>query len=172
MTISNYDLAVAQMRHALGALIRMLDKAETYVAEADVDPADLLEAKLAPDMRDFVFQVQVATDVARRGIARLAGTEAPSWADEEQSLAELRTRVQNALDYFGTFTAERFDGADSRDIALKLRDKTHEMCGADYLQCFIMPNVYFHLSIAYALLRQNGVELGKRDFLGALTLER
>lgn len=172
MTISNYDLSVAQMRHALGALVRILDKAEAYVEESDIDAETLLEARLAPDMRNFAFQIQVATDVARRGIARLAGTEAPSWEDNEDSLAALRDRVQNTLDYFESFTPEQFDGADSRDIALTLRDGTHEMNGADYIQAFIAPNVYFHISMAYALLRKHGVELGKRDFLGSLGLER
>ena len=172
MTISNYDLAVGQMRHALKGLLHILEKGEAHASESDIDPEVLLEARLAPDMRDFVFQVQVATDVARRGIARLAGTEAPSWPDEEKTFAELRERVQNALDYFETFTADQFEDADGRDIALPLRDQTHEMSGSDYLQCFIHPNVYFHISIAYALLRKHGVELGKRDFLGSLTMQR
>ena len=172
MTISNYDLSVAEMRHALRNLSGILDKAIAHVSDTGMDANELLQAKLAPDMRDFTFQIQVATDVARRGIARLAGTEAPSWADEEKSLEELKRRVQNALDYFEAFKPEQFDGADQRDIQVPLRDKTHEMIGADYLQCFIAPNVYFHISIAYALLRQHGVELGKRDFLGSLTMER
>jgi len=172
MTISSYDLTVAQMRHALGNLVGILDKAAAHVADTGIEPGDLLTAKLAPDMRDFTFQIQVATDVARRGIARLAGEEAPSWPDEETSIEALRARVQNALDYFETFSPEQFEGADERDIQLPLRDKTHEMSGADYIQCFIAPNVYFHISIAYALLRQHGVELGKRDFLGSLTMDR
>lgn len=168
MTVSVYDQTITALGHALGNLKHVLEKAEAHATAEEIDPQVLLRARLFPDMRDLTFQVQVATDVARRGIARLAGQEAPSWPDDEQSFAELRQRIDNTLAYFNEFSPEQFEGSDERTIEVPLRDKTHEFSGRDYLLHFIIPNVYFHSATAYNLMRHNGVKLGKRDFLGSL----
>ena len=172
MAISEFDQSVVALRHALRNLLNIVRKAEAHADAEGIEPEALLHARLYPDMRDFVFQVQVATDVARRGVARLAGTEAPSWPDDEQSFAELGRRIENAIAYLGEFEPEQLEGAGQREIALELRDQTHEMSGQDYLLHFILPNVYFHASTAYALMRHNGVKLGKRDFIGSFSPER
>jgi hypothetical protein len=172
MSISLYDQAVTALGHSLGNLKDLLAKAEAYAEAEGIDEKVLLESRMAPTMRDLTFQVQVATDVARKGIARLAGTEAPSWPDDESSFAELRQRIGNALSYFGEFSPDQFEGADEKTVHVPLRDRTHEFTGREYLLFFIIPNVYFHATTTYNLLRLNGMKLGKRDFLGSLTPER
>lgn len=172
MTISVYDQSVTALAHALGNLRNILGKAEAHAQAEGIEPDALLRARLFPDMRDFVFQVQVATDVARRGVARLAGTEAPSWPDDEQTFAELEDRVGKAIDYLESFEPGQLEGADEREIELPLRDRTHRLAGRDYLLHFILPNVYFHAATAYNLMRHNGVKLGKKDFVGSFTPER
>ena len=172
MAIPEYDQSVVALRHALRNLLNVVNKAAAHAEAEGIEPGALLRSRLFPDMRDFVFQIQVATDVARLGVARLAGAEAPSWPDDEDSFADLATRIENAIRYLGEFEPGQLDGAGQREVSLTLRDGTHELSGQDYLLHFVLPNVYFHASTAYALMRHNGVKLGKRDFIGSFTPER
>ena len=155
----------------LNALAGVLDKAEAFVAAKKADAATLLHARLAPDMFDFTRQVQVATDQARRGAARLAGTEAPKVEDNETSLAQLKERVVKTVAYIKTLDKRAIDAAADKDIVFPLGpEKKGRMKGEDYLNHFVLPNFYFHCAAAYAILRHLGVEIGKRDFLGAIPL--
>lgn len=172
MTISNYDLSVVSLRHSLKNLQNIARKAEAHADAEGISHDALLRSRLFPDMLDFIKQIQIATDVTKGGVARLSGTEAPSWEDNEASFADVHARIQKALDYLDGFTADQFEGADERDIALALRDQTHEMSGQNYLLHFVLPNVYFHVATAYGLMRHSGVKLGKRDFIGSFSPER
>jgi uncharacterized protein len=155
----------------LSALAGVLGKAEAFVAAKKADAATLLHAKLAPDMFDFTRQVQVATDQARRGAARLAGTEAPKVEDNETSLAELKDRVLKTVAYIKTLDRKAIDASADKEIVIPLGEKKGHMKGDDYLNHFVLPNFYFHCTAAYAILRHLGVEIGKRDFLGSIPLK-
>ena len=162
-----YDLAIAPLLRTLKNLDAILTKAEAYVAaDETMDPATLVQARLFPNMRPLVFQVQVATDVAKGAAARLSGNTPPSWPDDETTFADLHARVKKALDYIGGFAPKDFDGGEKRQIELKMRTETAQFTGTDYISDFVLPNVYFHVTTAYNILRHNGVPLGKRDFLG------
>ena len=156
----------------LNALSAILGKAETYAAAKKIDPAVLLHTRLAPDMFDLTRQVQVATDQARRGSARLAGVEAPSYEDNETTIEQLKARLAKTIGYLKTLDGKQIDAAADREIIFPLSgaEKGH-MKGADYLNHFVLPNFYFHCAAAYAILRHNGVEIGKRDFLGTIPLK-
>lgn len=155
----------------LNALAGALDKAQTFVAAKKTDAATLLHAKLAPDMFDFTRQVQVATDQARRGAARLAGTEAPKIEDNETSIAQLKERVVKTVAYIKTLDKRAIDASADKEIVFPLGpEKKGHMKGDDYLNHFVLPNFYFHCTAAYAILRHLGVEIGKRDFLGNIPL--
>jgi hypothetical protein len=157
----------------LNALSAVLDKAEAYAAAKKIDPAVLLHSRLAPDMFDLARQVQVATDQARRGAARLAGAEAPSYEDNETTIAELKARLAKTIAYLKTLDGKAIDAAAEREIAFPLGGgTTGRMQGDDYLDHFVLPNFYFHVTAAYAILRHCGVEIGKRDFLGAIPIKR
>jgi hypothetical protein len=144
----------------------ILAKGESHAKERNIDQTVFLQARLAPDMFPFARQVQIATDQVKGGLARLAGTEVPSWADDEKTFAELRARVDKAIEFSQRFEAAQFDDAQARTIELKFPNATFEFTGRDYLLHFVLPNFYFHVTAAYAILRHNGVPLGKRDFAG------
>jgi len=129
----------------------------------------LLAARLAPDMLPFTKQVQIACDSAKFGVARLSGVEAPKFDDTEVSLADLRQRIAKTLEYIRSVPAQRLDGTEEKDIVVPRRDGSMTLKGEFYLKHYVLPNVFFHVTTAYALLRHNGVELGKGDFLGALS---
>jgi hypothetical protein len=155
----------------LNALAGVLDKAEAFVAAKKIDAATLLHAKLAPDMFDFTRQIQVATDQARRGAARLAGTEAPKVEDNETSLAQLKDRVAKSVAYLKTLDKKAIDASAEKEIVFPLGpEKKGHMKGDDYLNHFVLPNFYFHCTAAYAILRHLGVEIGKQDFIGKIPL--
>jgi hypothetical protein len=157
----------------LGALSAVLDKAEAFVAEKKLDPAAFLHARLAPDMFDFTRQVQVVSDQTRRGACRLAGVEPPSYEDKETSFAELKERLAKTAAFLKTLDAAAIDATADRTITVPLGGgNTGEMKGSDYLDHFLLPNYYFHLTTAYDLARHAGVPVGKRDFLGAIPLKR
>jgi len=155
----------------LAALSSLLDKASAFCEARKIDDAVILQSRLAPDMFAFVRQVQSATDVAKNGAARLAGVEPPRHADDETTIAQLKTRVDATLRYLETIGPAKIDASEQREIVFPLGPNAKgSMKGDDYLAQFVLPNFYFHVAVAYAILRHNGVEIGKRDFLGAISL--
>jgi uncharacterized protein len=156
----------------LNALSALLDKANAFAAAKKIEPAVLLHTKLAPDMFDFTRQVQVVTDQARRGAARLAGVEPPSYQDTETTIDQLKARLAKTVAYLKTLDAKKIDASTDREIAFPIgAGITGHMKGSDYLNHFVLPNFYFHLTAAYAILRHCGVEIGKRDFMGAIPVK-
>jgi len=166
--MSFYDSAVPAYLQMLGSLSAILDKAEAHAAARKIDPQVLLSARLFPDMLPLTKQVQTACDQAMRGCARLTQNEPLSVPDTETTFAELKARIARAVDYVKGFTPAQFEGADSRDVTFPIGGgKTTTMSGQQFLTSFNLPNFYFHVAIAHGILRHNGVEIGKRDFLGA-----
>ena len=156
----------------LNALSAVLDKAAAFAASKKVDPAVLLRTRLAPDMFDLTRQVQTVTDHARRGSARLAGVEPPSVPDTETTIDQLKERLAKTVAYLRTLDTKKIDAATDREIKFPLgAERTGLMKGDDYLNHFVLPNFYFHLTAAYAILRHCGVDIGKRDFMGAVPLK-
>jgi hypothetical protein len=166
MSLSMYSASVPVFVRMLGNLSSWLDKAQAHAAARKFDPAVFLAARLAPDMLPFPKQIQIACDGAKFGVARLAGVEAPKFEDDESTIAELRERIAKTLAFVQSVPAAQIDGSDDRDITVPRRDGPVVMKGETYLKHFVLPNLYFHTTTAYALLRHNGVELGKSDFLG------
>jgi uncharacterized protein len=166
MTLSMYQASVPVFAHMLGTLSAILDKGAAFAEARGIEPSVLVNARLAPDMRPLSAQVQLATDMAIRGAARLAGVEFPSNPDTESTFPELQERVNKALRFLEPFSPEQIDGSEDRAITLQMRDGELHFNGQDYLLNFLLPNLYFHVTAAYLILRHNGVELGKRDFLG------
>lgn len=167
MTISMYDLTVPTVTHMLKAMSRILDKAEAHCTARKIDPQAILSDRLYPDMLPFNRQIHLASDFAKGMSARLAGAAVPSFPDEEKTFAELRARIAKTLDFIAALKPEQFDGAENRTIVIKAGGREFSFPGAQYLQGFAIPNFYFHLATAYGILRCNGVELGKLDFMGA-----
>ena len=167
--MSLYTASAPQLAKMLKSLDRWLTLASEQAKERSFDPAVLLVARLAPDQYTLMRQIQSACDAAKFAAARLTGKEAPKHPDTEQTLDEIRARIAAVVSYLDTFTAADFEGASQRDIALPfLEGKV--MRGTDYLNEMVLPNFYFHVTTAYAILRHNGVKLGKIDFIGGLTL--
>ena len=166
MAISIYDQLIPVLTHMLRSLDAVLAKGETDCTNRKIDPQVFINGRLAPDMLPLKRQVQIATDHAKGAASRLAGVENPRWADDENSLPELRARIGKTIDYLGSFKPEQFEGADTRTVEVKLPSNTLQFTGKDYLLRFAIPNFYFHYTTAYAILRHNGVPIGKRDFLG------
>jgi hypothetical protein len=167
MTTPMYRAAVPVLIRTLTNLNGILDKGHAHAEAKNIDPAVLINARLYPDMFPLSRQVQIASDIARRGVARLAGVEAPGVADTETTFAELGDRLQNSIAYLKTFTPEQIDGTETKEVTVPVgRGETITMQGWPFLTFFVLPNVYFHVTTAYDILRHNGVEVGKRDFLG------
>jgi len=166
MSVQAYDLLKPVCDQMLPALDGILQTAEQSAKAREIDERVLLESRLAPDMFPMARQVQIATDIMKGGFSRLAGQQSPSWPDEEASFAELRSRVSKTIDHVASFSREQFDDAAGRDIELKFPGVTFNFKGEAYLLGFVLPNFYFHMTMAYAILRHNGVGLGKRDYLG------
>jgi hypothetical protein len=167
MTNAVYDLAISTLLRSLGNLDAIVSKAEAHVAaDKDIAAETLLQARLYPNMRSLLFQIQVATDTAKGAAARLAGRPVPSWPDEEQTFADVHARLGKAIDYLASFRPEDFAGAEERPIELKLGSHTMTFTGATYISQFALPNFFFHVTTAYNILRHNGVAIGKIDFLG------
>jgi hypothetical protein len=167
MSLSMYSASVPVFVKMLGNLGHWLDAAETHAEARKFDPAVLLSSRLAPDMLPFTRQIQIACDMAKFCVARLAGVEAPKFEDNEASFADIRQRVARTIDFIQSVPAERIDGSEGKPIEVPMRGGTPlKFDGEQYLKHFVLPNLYFHLTIAYALLRHNGVGLGKADFLG------
>jgi hypothetical protein len=147
-------------------LSALLDKGLAHAEAKKFDPAVLVNARLAPDMFPLSRQVQIATDMAKAAVARLTGQEPPRYEDTEQTMEELKARIAKTIDYIESAPASAFEGSEDRDIRIPLRDRTLEMKGLQYVRQWVLPNFYFHVTTVYALLRHNGVDIGKRDFLG------
>jgi hypothetical protein len=167
MPLSMHDVSVPVFRRMLGALSNILDKAAAQAKERGVDPATLIEARLAPDMFAFARQVQIATDHAKGATARLAGREVPSYADDEASFEALKARIGKTLAFIESVPPAALDGSETRDVVLKVGGREMRFDGRTYLLHFALPNFYFHVTTAYDILRMNGIEIGKRDFMGA-----
>jgi hypothetical protein len=168
MTISIYQSSVPVFTQMLTALSAVLKKAEAHVAEKSIDPNALLQARLFPDMFPLVRQVQIATDFSKGVTSRLAGAEVPSWPDTEVTFADLQALIAKALAHIGTFNAAQFEGSENKEIVLRPgTPKEKKLVGSAYLQHYGLPQFFFHVTTAYAILRHNGVDLGKRDYMGA-----
>ena len=168
-TLSQASLPVFEI--GLNALSGVLDKAATLAAAKKLDPAVLPQSRLAPDMFALSRQVQVACDQAKNGASRLAGVEPPKYEDNEKTIDDLKARIAKTLAYVKTLDAKQIDAAGDHEITFPLgpTNKGH-MKGGDYLTHFVLPNFYFHVTAAYAILRHCGVDVGKRDFLGAIPM--
>ncbi len=166
MAVSMYDISVAAFSRTLKNLSGILDKAIAYAAAKKFDGKVLVEARLFPDMFPLSSQVRIACDFAKGCSGRLAGVEVPKHEDNESTLEELQARIAKTLDFLGTIKPQQLQGSDERTITHEMRVQTLKMPGLQYLSGFALPNFYFHATTAYALLRHNGLELGKRDFIG------
>jgi hypothetical protein len=166
VTISMYDVSVPVFLERLKALALVLTKAEANAAERKIDPQVFVTARLAPDMLTLTKQVQIATDHAKGAASRLAGREVPKYEDNEASFAELQARIAKTRDYLATFKPADLEGSEDRTVTLKIGGNDMEFKGSKYLLDVAMPNFYFHVTTAYAILRHNGVPLGKGNFLG------
>lgn len=164
ITLSSASLPVFQT--ALSNLLHCLNKAEANAAARGFDANVFVQSRLAPDMLPFAAQIRIACDAAKNGTARLAGIEAPKFEDNETTFAELQARVRKTLDWLATVPAASIDGREEAAITFPVgRDKTRTMTGEAYLKHWALPNLFFHVTTAYALLRHNGVNLGKTDYL-------
>jgi len=161
-----YESSVPVFIRMLGQLARILDKAAADAGARKVDPAALLASRLAPDMYPLVKQVQIATDAAVDGAARLAGVEAPAFGEDERTFAELDARIRKAVAFLETLGPAQFEGAGERDVSWKAREATISVKATPYLLNHALPKFYFHVTMAYAILRHEGVALRKGDFMG------
>jgi len=166
MSLSMYQASVPVFIRALANLAHVLDKGAAHAAAKNVSDEVLLQTRLVPDMLPLIKQVQIACDMATRGAARLAGVEPQSFEDNETTLAQAHERIARATTYLKTFTAEQIDGSETRAIHLTMRSGEMHFDGQTYLLGFVLPNVFFHCTTAYNILREAGAELGKADFLG------
>jgi hypothetical protein len=166
--MSNGSIQVFEV--GLNALSAILDKTETYAKAKSIDPTVLLNARLFPDMFAFTRQVQSACDQAKNGGARLAGIEPPSYEDNEKTIADLKARIFKTVAFVKTLDAKKINESAEREITFPLGPNQGHMKGADYLNHFVLPNFYFHVTTAYDILRHCGVEIGKRDFIGTIPM--
>lgn len=166
MTISMYQASVPVFIRTLNNLVGILEKGAAHAETKKIDPSVLVNSRLAPDMLPLSKQVQIACDTAKRGAARLADVEAPNFEDNETTLSELIQRIHKTISYLETLKPEHIDGSEERTVTLPMRDNTLSFQGLPFLLYFVLPNVYFHVTTAYDILRHCGVEIGKQDFLG------
>ncbi len=168
MSLSLYQISVPSMLRQLRALSAILDKAGAYASEHKFAPSALLQARLYPDMYDFIQQVRAVTEMAMGGAARLANVEVPKMDDTEASFDELKARLAKTIAFLESVKPGQIDGREDADVAIPMGRETRTLKALAYLQGFVMPNLYFHAATAYSLLRHNGVPIGKRDFIGVL----
>ena len=166
MTISMYQASAPRFANILNNLAAILDKAKAHAAAKKIDEQVMLSLRLYPDMFAFARQVQIACDSAKGAVARLAGVEIPKHEDSEKSFDELKERIAKTLAFIATVKAAQIDGSEEKEVVLKLQGRDVPFKGLQYLLGFAWPNFYFHATTAYDILRHNGVELGKRDFIG------
>jgi uncharacterized protein len=168
MSVSMYDVSIPIFTLSLNNLAAILDKATAHAEAKKVDPNVLPSTRLIADMLPLSAQIQIACDTAKGAAARLAGVEAPKHEDTEATIADLRARVDKTLAFIKSVKPEQFANVETREIVLQFPQTTMKFTGLNYLTNFVLPNFFFHMTMAYALLRKNGVELGKRDFLGPI----
>lgn len=168
MSLSMYQVSVPVLTRALTNLIGVLEKGAAYAEAKQIDPSVLLNWRLAPDMFPLSRQVQIATDMSKGCVARLAGVEIPKYEDNEASFAELIARIRKTIDFVSSFSAGQIDGTEEKVVTLQRRDGEVRYQGLPYLLYYVHPNVYFHCTTAYGILRHVGVEVGKADFIGNL----
>lgn len=161
-----YDTSILPLKRALTNLSAILKKGEAYADEKKVEHSVLLNARLFVDMYPLTRQVQIATDMSKGAAARLAGVEIPKYEDNESTFAELYARIEKTIDFLDSIKAEQLEGSETREVVITIRKVDLTFTGQDYLLKWVHPNVYFHVTTAYNILRHNGVELGKKDFLG------
>jgi hypothetical protein len=161
-----YQASAPRLINSMRNLSTILDKTQAYIDAKKIDPAALLQFRLFPDMLNLTRQIQIATDTAKGVVARLAGVDIPTYEDNETSVAELQARIAKTIAFIEGFTPAQIDGTEDKAIVTKRGDKETHYTGMQFLLGHAIPNVYFHVSIAFAILRHNGVEIGKRDYLG------
>ncbi|HEY4250347.1 MAG TPA: DUF1993 domain-containing protein [Roseomonas sp.] len=166
MSLSMHDACVPGFVRMFGNLTSILEKAEAFAEARKIDPAVLIQSRLAPDMFALARQVQICSDTAKGAVARLTGTENPRYEDKEASFAELKARIAKTVAFIESVPAAGFEGAEARDVVLKLAGNEVHFTGTSYLFHFALPNFQFHATAIYLILRHNGVEVGKMDFLG------
>ena len=166
MKISMYQASAPRFVNTLNNLSAILDKAQAHAEAKKIDPAVLANARLFPDMLPMTRQIQIACDAAKGAVARLAGIEVPKHEDTEQTFAELKSRIAKTIDFIGSVGPARLEGTEDKNIHLKLGPREVDYTGMQYLLGFALPNFYFHVTTAYDILRHNGVELAKRDYIG------
>jgi uncharacterized protein len=167
MTLTMHQATVPTCARALNSLAAILEKAAAYAQARKLDPAVLLNTRLYPDMLPLSLQIHIANDIAGSGAARLAGVEVPSFDGKDKTLAQLIVSTRATIAYLQTLKPQQFEGAEERTVTWNTRSSTKNMQGAAYLFSHVLPNVYFHVTTAYDILRQAGLELGKQDYLGA-----
>jgi len=168
MTNLMYALSAPLFVRMLGNLDGVLDKAAAHAAARKIDPTVLVNARLFPDMLPLAAQVRIASDFAKGAVARLTGNEPPKYEDNEATFDDLKARIARTIGYVDGFKPGQFDGADARQVTIKMRGEDKSFDGLTYLANVVLPNFYFHVTTAYDILRHNGVELGKRDFVGPI----
>jgi len=168
MQASMYTLSVPVFVKTLGNLSAILAKGAAFAEQRKIDPSVLLNMRLAPDMFPLLRQVRIACDFAKGATARLAGGEPPQWEDNETTFADLQARIARTIAFVQDFDPQRFEGAESRKVTITMRGEPVEYVGLPYLAHAVLPNFFFHATTAYGILRHAGVELGKRDFIGAV----
>ena len=166
MTISMYQASVPRFVNILGNLSNILDKAQSHVEAKKLDPATLPMYRLFPDMLPMKSQVQIACDTAKGVVARLAGVDIPVYEDNEQTLSDLKARVAKTIAFIQTVTPKQIDGTEEKEVVIKRGDKETHYKGMQFLLGHALPNFYFHVTTTYNILRHNGIEIGKRDYLG------
>ena len=166
MALTMYQASAPSFLRQLGQLDVILDKAAAHAAARKIDPAVLLGTRLYPDMFSLTKQVQLTCDFAKNTMARLAGQEPPKWPDEETTIEALKARIAKTVDFVKSFSASQIDGSEDRDVTLPMGGKPTTFKGQQFLFYFAIPNFYFHITTAYAILRHGGVGIGKMDYLG------
>ena len=166
MAMSMYGASVPVFQHMLRNLVHILDKGEANALARKFDASVLVQSRLAPDMLPLARQVLIACDAAKLGVARISGVEAPKFEDNEASIADLKGRIRKTLDYLESVPASALDGTEDKDITFPVgREATRTMKAQAYLSTWVLPNFFFHVTTTYAILRHNGVDLGKADYL-------
>ena len=168
MTLSLYDVCVPGLLRSLGAISAVLEKAQAHCTAKKIDPAVIVNYRLAADMLPLSRQIQIMSDQAKGMGARLTGVDVPSWPDNEANLDDLKARIAKTVDYLKGLKADAFKGAETRDISLKAGNNEFKFKGLEYATNWVFPNFYVHATTAYDILRHAGVEIGKRDFLGGV----